>query len=154
MIRFPRAAMLLAVIGAVTTVGAAKASDLVKKLSPHSVAVTIDRLEEALAAKEITIVARVDHAASATKLDMALRPTTLLIFGNPALGTPLMQQNQEAGLSLPMKVLAWRDAAGQVWLGYQPPRAIAAAHGLDPAQDAIATMTKALDTLTDKAIHP
>ena len=66
-------------------------SKMITKKSSHSVAVTMDRLEAALKEKEIGVVARVDHAAAAKKADMALKPTQVLIFGNPKLGTPLMQ---------------------------------------------------------------
>lgn len=151
MMRQSLAMMLMALACLLQSGGAAIAANLVKKPSPHTVATTMDRLENALAAKNISVIARVDHAASAAKVDMTLRPTTLLIFGNPALGTPLMQQNQLVGLSLPMKVLAWRDEGGQVWLAYQHPRAIAAAHGLDPQQDMIEKMAKGLDNLTETA---
>ena len=71
-------------------------SKMITKKSSHSVAVTMDRLEAALKEKEIGVVARVDHAAAAKKADMALKPTQVLIFGNPKLGTPLMQSNPRA----------------------------------------------------------
>ncbi|HWR87500.1 MAG TPA: DUF302 domain-containing protein [Acidiferrobacterales bacterium] len=81
-------------------------SDMITKQSSHSVAVTMDRLEAALKEKEIGVVARVDHVA-AKKADVALKPTQVLIFGNPKLGTPLMQSNPQAGLDLPLKAPAW-----------------------------------------------
>lgn len=90
----------------------------------------IDRLESALQAKGVGIFARVDHAAGAASVDMLLRPTELLIFGNPKAGTPLMQVNQTIGLDLPLKILAWEDAAGQVWITYNDPRWLAQRHKL------------------------
>ena len=89
---------------------------LITIASRHSVKDTIDRLEASLKAKGITVFARIDHAAGAKSVDMPLRPTEVLIFGNPKAGTPLMQASQTIGLDLPLKALAWQDAAGKVWL--------------------------------------
>jgi uncharacterized protein (DUF302 family) len=93
---------------------------------------TIDKLEAALKAGGATIFARVDHAAGAVSAGLALRPTELLIFGNPKGGTPLMQSQQSAGIDLPMKALAWEDAAGKSWLSYNDPAWIAKRHELSP----------------------
>ncbi len=93
---------------------------------------TIDKLEAALKAGGATIFARVDHAAGATSVGAQLRPTELLIFGNPKGGTPLMQSQQSAGIDLPMKALAWEDAAGKTWLSYNDPTWIAKRHELAP----------------------
>jgi len=71
----------------------------------------------------------VDHAAGAKKIGKDLRPTELLVFGNPQGGTPLMECAQSAGIDLPLKALAWQDASGQVWLGYNDPQFLAARHG-------------------------
>ena len=90
------------------------AADIITKMSPHSVPDTIDRLEAAVTEAGATVFARVDHAEGATKVDMELRPTTLLIFGNPKLGTPAMLDGQTAGLDLPMRVLAYADDSGMV----------------------------------------
>jgi uncharacterized protein (DUF302 family) len=86
--------------------------------SNYSVKQTLDRLETALKAAGITIFARVDHAGGAASVGLALRPTELLIFGNPKGGTPLMQANQMIGLDLPLRVLAWEDEAGNANLTY------------------------------------
>lgn len=86
-------------------------SHLIVKKSANSVSDTIDRLSDVLKARGISIVTRVDHAAGAAKSGLTLRPSTLLIFGNPKLGTPLMQSNPRVGLDLPMKVLVWQDEA-------------------------------------------
>ena len=69
-----------------------------------------------------------DHAAGAKKIGQELKPTELLIFGNPKLGTPLMQANRRIGLDLPLKALAWEDDAGKVWLAYTAPSALKARH--------------------------
>ena len=75
------------------------ANGLITLPSAHDFATTLDRLVTALQTKGVTIFARVDHAAGAASVNMALRPTTLIIFGNPAAGTPLMQSAQTAGIT-------------------------------------------------------
>ena len=146
---------MLPVLGllALIAVPSAWAGDtLVTKKSTHNVATTLDRLEAALKKKGIAVVARVRHSAAAKKAGMTLRPTELLIFGNPKLGTPLMQSNQQIGLALPMKVLAYEDDKGQVWLAYKAPAAMVAAYGITDRDDVVKQMTGALDKLTDQAI--
>lgn len=118
--------------------------------SPHSVAVTIDRFEAALKEKGITVVARVDHAVAAASAGMTLRPTQLLIFGNPRLGTPLMQSDQRIGIDLPLKALAWEDDTGQTWLGVSRPSALAARHGISDRAEVVDKLT---ETLTALATH-
>lgn len=131
--------------------GAAQA-DLVRKQSPHSVGKTIDRLEAVVKGKGLTVFARIDHAAGAKKVDMTLRPTELIIFGSPKVGTPLMQAEQTMGLDLPLKVLAWEDAGGQVWLAYEAPADMAAAHGLPKDNLVLKNVTGALDNFTNAAV--
>jgi uncharacterized protein (DUF302 family) len=103
---------------------------LVTVACDHPVKEAIDRLEAALRAKGVTVFARVDHAAGAASVEMQLRPTEVLIFGNPKAGTPLMQANQTIGLDLPLKILAWEDAEGKVWLTYNDPDWLARRHRL------------------------
>jgi uncharacterized protein (DUF302 family) len=103
---------------------------LVSVQSHHSVKATIDRLEAALTAAGVTVFARIDHAAGAASVAMPIRPTELLIFGNPRAGTPLMQAAQTTGIDLPLKVLAWEDAGGAVWVTYNDPAWLARRHGL------------------------
>ena len=95
---------------------------MVVKQSPHSVSKTLDRLTAVMQKKGLTIYARVDHAAGAKKAGLVMKPTELLIFGNPKMGTPLMLAKRTIGVDLPLKVLAWQDDAGKVWLGYITPR--------------------------------
>jgi uncharacterized protein (DUF302 family) len=109
------------------------AEGLVSQKSSRSAKATLDRLAAALAEKGVTIFARVDHGGGAAAVGMSLRPTELLIFGNPKGGTPLMQEAQSAGIDLPLKALAWEDASGQAWLGYNDPAWIAQRHGLGAA---------------------
>ena len=130
----------------------AYAADMIDKVSPHSVTITMDRLAAAVEGVGATVFARVDHAAGAAKVDMELRPTELLIFGNPKLGTPAMLDGQTAGLDLPLRVLAYADAEGMVHLTYHAPNTLAATHGLPADAKYIQMMTGALDKLTSKAI--
>jgi len=94
---------------------------------------TMDRLEAEVKAKGLSVFARVDHAAGAAAVGMALRPTEVLIFGNARGGTPLMQAKQSAGIDLPLKALVHQDEAGKVWLSYNDPSWIAQRHGLGAA---------------------
>ncbi len=105
---------------------------LVSVASKYAVKDALDRLEADLKAKGVTVFARIDHAAGATSVAMSLRPTEVLIFGNPKGGTPLMQSNQTIGIDLPLKVLAWQDAQGTVWLTYNDVSWLARRHHLGP----------------------
>lgn len=132
---------------------AAHAADkLVVKQSPHSVSDTLDRLEKVLKSKGISVFTRVDHAAGADKAGLSLKPTQLLIFGNPKLGTPLMQANRQIGADLPMKALAWEDDDGKVWLGYTAPAALKERFGISGKDEIFNKMTGALDKLTGAAV--
>ena len=97
--------------------------------SAHGAKETMDRLEAEVKAKDLTVFARIDHAAGAKEVGMPLRPTELLIFGNAKGGTPLMQALQTTGIDLPLKALVWEDPGGKTWLSYNEPAWIAARHG-------------------------
>jgi len=125
-----------------------------KKPSPYSVAKTLDRLENVLKNKGITVFARIDHAAGARKIGKTLRPTALLIFGNPKLGTPLMESSQLIGMDLPLKALAYEDDKGKVWLAYPLPDHLKAKYGISDRDAVFAKMTGALGKLTDAALKP
>ena len=106
---------------------------------------TMDRLLAALAKRDMTGFARIDHAAGAASAGLSLRPTEVVIFGNAKGGTALMQDCQSAGIDLPLKVLVWEDADGKVWLSYNDPAWIAQRHGLGAASaSAVEAMAKAL----------
>ncbi len=125
---------------------------MITKKSDFDVSETLDRLETILNEKGIKPVARVDHAAAAKSVDMELRPTQVLFFGNPKLGTPLMQSDQSAGLELPMRVLAWEAEDGSTWLGYNSPQTIVDNLNLQNVSDATNMMITALDSLTENAV--
>jgi uncharacterized protein (DUF302 family) len=113
--------------------------------------VTMDRLDAEVKAKGLTVFARVDHAAGAAKVGMALRPTELLIFGNAKGGTPLMQSNQTSGIDLPLKALVWQDASGQTWLSYNDPGCLTKRHGLGSDVAATVSAMAALLGVVSKA---
>lgn len=127
-------------------------AELIRKESPYPVAETIDRLEATAKARGLIVFARIDHAAGAKKVGQQLRPTVLIVFGSPATGTPLIQAEQTMGLSLPLKALAWQDAAGKVWLGYDAPAGVAAERGVARDHKTVGQIAKALGALTDAAI--
>jgi uncharacterized protein (DUF302 family) len=106
---------------------------------------TMERLLAALAKRTMTVFARIDHTAGAASAGLKLRPTEVVIFGNPKGGTALMQDRQSAGIDLPLKALVWEDADGKIWLSYNDPAWIAQRHGLGAASaGAVEAMAKAL----------
>lgn len=145
-----RIAALAAILLAVPMTPAG-AQDLETKKSAHSVSQTMDRLAAALEEKGITVVARIDHAAGAQKAGLTLKPTQVLIFGNPKLGTPLMAAERKIGLDLPMKVLAWEDDKGDVWVAYAKPEDLKQRYGVSGQDKVFETMAGALANFTSKA---
>jgi uncharacterized protein (DUF302 family) len=120
--------------------------------SRFPVSETIDRLAAAAAEAGLLVFARIDHARGAREAGLELRPTELLIFGNPQGGTPLMQDSQQAGIDLPVKALAWQDESGQVWLTWNDAEWIAARHGLGAASaPAVAAIRRGLSGLAATA---
>ena len=122
--------------------------------SSHDVNVTADRLERALKSKGMTVFTRIDHAAGAQKVGKKLRPTELVIFGNPKVGTPLMQCNQSMAIDLPQKALIWEDEEGEVWLSYNNPKYLARRHDLKGCDEVIKKIEKALSNFAKAATKP
>ncbi len=132
---------------------AGAADGLVELRSPHGAKATMDRLEEIVRQRGLNVFARIDHAAGAAKVGKSLRPTELLVFGNPEGGTPLMECAQTAGIDLPLKALVREDASGQVWLAYNDPLWLARRH--EAAQcPAAENLRKALAGLAEAAVRP
>jgi uncharacterized protein (DUF302 family) len=130
---------------------AISADGLIAIKSPFAVKETMNRLEENAKQRGLNIFARIDHAAGAAKIGKALRPTEVLIFGNPQGGTPFMECAQTVGIDLPLKALVWEDAQGQVWLGYNDPESLARRHGV-PQCPAVMTLSKALSGLAEATV--
>lgn len=146
-----RQIMVLALLIPAATAAQADAG-LVTKQSPYGVGETLDRLEKVLTSKGITVFARIDHAAGAAKIGSELPATEVLLFGNPKLGTPLMQSNPTIGIDLPLKALVWEDSAGQVWLAYNQPAYLSDRHDIKDRDKVFANMNGALDNLTNAAL--
>jgi uncharacterized protein (DUF302 family) len=119
--------------------------------SGHSPRHTMNRLEAAVAAKGMTVFARIDHAAGASAAGLSLRPAEVLIFGNAKGGTPLMQAAQTIAIDLPLKALVWQDASGDTWLSWNDPAWLAARHGLGGAESAIGKLTAVLGEVAEAA---
>jgi uncharacterized protein (DUF302 family) len=148
------AGLLLSGCAAPSGAGVTSGPDgLVTLTSPRSAKDTMDRLEASVKEKGFAVVARVDHAAAAARLNKTLRPTELLIFGNPTGGTPLMECAQTAGIDLPLKALVWSDAAGKVMLSYNDPSYLAKRHNA-PTCPAAASMSQALGGIMQAVVAP
>ena len=127
---------------------------LINIKSSHDVKTTADRLENTLREKGMTVFIRIDHAEGAQKVEMNLRPTELLIFGNPKVGTPLMQCSQSVAIDLPQKALIWEDETGQVWLSYNDPQYLVKRHEIAGCIEAIKKIENALSTFAQAATMP
>jgi len=110
----------------------ARGSGLIDIPSNHSVDETVAKLKGILQEKGITLFALVDHSGEAAKAGMKMRPTKLLIFGNPKAGTPVMLAAPRSAIDLPLKILIWEDAQGKVWVTYNSPAYLQERHNLPP----------------------
>ena len=106
------------------------ASGVIDVASNHPVIDTVDRLESLAKASGLLVFARIDFSGDAGKVGLAMPPMQMLVFGNPKAGTPLLVESPRAGLDLPLKALAWQDAAGKVWISFNDPEYIVRRHGL------------------------
>ncbi len=143
--------VLITLILGMATVQATEVEGLIVKKSHFSVSETITRLENALTKKGITVALRWSHDSKAKAVGIPLRPTELLIFGNPKLGSNMFTSKQTAGIDLPMKALAWEDEKGAVWLGYNDPNYIAARHGITDRAEVVKKMSGALNKMSNIA---
>jgi len=126
--------------------------------SAHNVSKTLDKLEAILKKKGMTIFSRINHAKAAKGVGITLRPTELLIFGNPKIGSTFMKCKQTIAIDLPQKALAWEDDKGQVWLSYNDPSYIASRHGIalkdSACEKVINKVTNALGNFSKAATKP
>ena len=127
---------------------------LINVKSSRTVKETADRLESVLKEKGMTVFARIKHSDGAKKAGVDLRPTELVIFGNPKVGAPLMKCNQTVGIDLPQKALIWKDDTDQVWLTYNDPQYLSKRHGLSACAGVIAKVEKALGNFAKAATKP
>lgn len=144
--------LLLTLISLFFSVSLASADNgLMSIKSSHDVKRTADRLENTLKEKGMTVFMRINHAEGAQKVGKKLRPTELVVFGNPKVGTPLMQCSQSVAIDLPQKALIWEDEAGQVWLSYNDPKYLANRHDMARCVDVIKKIEKALSNFAHAA---
>jgi uncharacterized protein (DUF302 family) len=127
--------------------GTVPTDGIVHRASPFPVADTLERLTAAINGAGAKIFAVVDQDGEAGLAGMTLRETKLLIFGNPAGGTPVMQRAPLAALDLPLKILVWCDDAGSVWMSYVSADWLARRYGLTPE---LAQRLSAADALTSR----
>lgn len=144
----------VALLTALLSISATAAEGLIQKASAHSTDQTVERLKGILEKKGIRVFAHVNHQKNAQTVNLELNNIQLIIFGNPLLGTPLMQANPTIGIDLPMKVLVWEDAQGKVWLAYNDPSYLVGRHGIDNRQAIVDKMEKALKNMTNAATSP
>lgn len=119
--------------------------------SKFSVKETADNFGSILAKKGLTLFARIDHQKNAAGVDLDLRETEVIIFGNPKVGTPLMQCSQRIAIDLPQKMLFWKDSENKVWIGYNNPEYIKKRHGLKGCDPVINKISKILSALSKAA---
>lgn len=125
---------------------------IITKESTHDFETSYSILKNAIASNDnLTIVAELDHQANAKSVGLELRPTKIIIFGNPKLGTPLMQNEQSTGLDLPQKMLVWEDEEGNVKVSYNDIYFLAERHGIEGNKEILEKISTALDKLSDAA---
>jgi uncharacterized protein (DUF302 family) len=124
---------------------------LVRVRSTRDFTQTVTALDSVITAANLKVFGRVDHAANARGVNLELRPTTVFIFGNPAVGTRLMQCEQQIAIDLPLRILVWEDSAKTAWIGYEPPARVAERHRVQGCREVLDRITTALSTLTAAA---
>ncbi len=138
------------IVALIPVCGVAEDDGIISKSSKYSVPDTLDRLETLLKAKGVTVFARIDHSGEAEKVGLKMRPTQLLIFGNPKAGTALMNAAPSIAIDLPLKALAWQDDSGKVWLSYNSPAYLKERHHLS---DENMKIIAAIGSLIDQALE-
>ena len=119
--------------------------------SAFSVKDTADNLSAILKNKGLTEFARINHAENAEKAGMKLRPTELIIFGNPKVGTPLMLCAQTVAIDLPQKMLIWQDESDKVWLSYNTPAYLKKRHSIEGCDEVLGKVANVLGAVSEAA---
>lgn len=132
----------------------APSNGVVTVVSGGSFDSTLARLERAAVAKGLNVAAKIDHAAAAKRAGLTLRPTTLVIAGNPAAGTPLMMTDQTIGVELPLRFLVWQGEDGRARVSYDPIKSIAARHKVSGRDELLTRMTGAIESIVQDATKP
>lgn len=144
--------MMLLVLTAVPSASAGEG--LVSVNSSYGAKETADRVERIAKEMGMTLFSRIDHAAGARTIGEELRPTEVLIFGNPKGGTPLMKCKQSAGIDLPLKMLVWEDETGTVRVGYADPESLKSRHGIAGCDEVLKKMSGGLKKLASDSARP
>lgn len=142
---------LLATLLVASFASTSQNESLVRVQSTRDFRRTVSALDSALTATNLRIFSRVDHSENARGVGLELRPTTVITFGNPQVGTRLMQCEQTIGIDLPLRVLVWEDSARAVFVGYEPPARLAERHSLQGCRDVIDRIATVLATVTAAA---
>ncbi|MFN0193915.1 MAG: DUF302 domain-containing protein [Aestuariivirga sp.] len=124
---------------------------VVRKKSAYSVEETVERIKKDVAAKGIKLFDVIDQAKLAKEAGIDIRPSTLVIFGNPPLGTQFLSANQESGLDWPVRLLVFQDSKGQVWTAYTDFRWIARRHGITNRQEQFKKASEVISSITSAA---
>ncbi len=146
--------MLASLFASASLAGDEAGAGLIKKQSAYSFGDTVAKLEAALTERNIGVMNKIDHAAGAETVGQSLRPTTLLIFGNPAIGSQLMAASQSIGLDLPLKALVFEDTDGNICVEYNDINYIARRHGVPAVHPVVARIAGGLEIVTDAATKP
>lgn len=120
------------------------ADGMINVKSPFSVEQTVHRLEQVLADRGMTLFKRVRHSEAGAEVGVDMRKTQLVIFGNPKVGTPLMQCQQTVAIDLPQKALVWEDGNGHVWLSYNDPAYLVKRHDIPGCEAIVGKIKQAL----------
>ena len=145
----------LIVAAASLPVNSAIAADgMITVKSPHDVATTVEKLVAVLESKGMNVFGQVNHGAGAKKAGLELRPTQLVIFGNPKVGTPLMLCSQSIAIDLPQKMLAWQDEDGTVYLSYNDPMHLKSRHATEGCDEVFGKVSGALGKFAAAATAP
>ncbi|MFT5717806.1 MAG: hypothetical protein ACI9T7_002004 [Oleiphilaceae bacterium] len=139
----------LIVISFMFSAYASGADGMLSVESHYSVKETADKFESIIKKKGLTLFARIDHQKNAAGVNLELRPIELLIFGNPKVGTPLMQCSQKVAIDLPQKVLIWKDEKSKVWLSYNNPEYLRERHKIEGCDQVINKISNVLKVLTN-----
>ncbi|MGY5452578.1 DUF302 domain-containing protein [Agarivorans sp. MS3-6] len=131
----------------------ASSDGVISVASQHNVAQTAERMLQILEKKGMTVFNHVKHSQGAAKVDIELRDTELLIFGNPKVGSPLMKCQQLIALDLPQKALIWQDEAGKVWISYNDPEYLAKRHQMNGCEPVLAKVAGALAGISKAAAN-
>jgi uncharacterized protein (DUF302 family) len=118
--------------------------------SAHSVDETVGLLKTTIGEMGLNVIAEVDHAQAASRNDLELRPTYVLLFGNPQVGTKLMQADQRVGLDLPLRILVWENEEGEVFVSYHDPVYLSKTFQLKEKEEVLQKMQGVLEQLTQK----